>query len=251
MKRFDFPLISDALFYSVASWFFLVGIMRYYRLPGAICFTIATLISLAIGTGVFLIAYTKRRRILTSKKEREEKNALMLHLALEKGERVRAALLAAYTADGKEVHLEGDALRVDDDALIPLFTMQPVSADAVAMLLREYGESPFTLLCNELTPEAETLLNTFGRKYEKGADVYALFQRTGATPEHLICGEIPRRTARMKLVRTFSKKNARPFFVSGLLLLIMSLFTFFPTYYLVTGSILLGCAVFVRAFGYA
>jgi len=29
------------------------------------------------------------------------------------------------------------------------------------------------------------------------------------------------------------------------------LFTFFPTYYLVTGSILLASSVFVRALGYA
>lgn len=34
-------------------------------------------------------------------------------------------------------------------------------------------------------------------------------------------------------------------------LLIMSLFVFFPIYYLISGSILLSAAILIRAFGYA
>lgn len=107
------------------------------------------------------------------------------------------------------------------------------------------------MVCNALTPEAEKLLLSFGRQAICADEIFALFERTQTTPSPLICGAIPRVTAKQKLRRSFSKKNARPFFVSGLLLLIMSLFTFFPIYYLVTGSILLVSAVCIRAFGYA
>ena len=251
MKRFDFPLVSDVLFYGVACWFFTLGIMRYYRLPTAICITIATLISLALAISLYLLISRKHRRAALGKREREKKNALMLHLTLERPERIRTALISTYTADGKECRADGDALNIDGEIVVPLFTMQPVSADAVALLLREYGETPFVIACNELTPEAQSLLGSFGRKFWNGNDIYETFSRTETIPAQLICGEIPRKTARAKLVRAFSKKNARPFFVSGLLLLFMSLFTFFPTYYLVTGSILLASSVFVRALGYA
>ena len=81
------------------------------------------------------------------------------------------------------------------------------------------------------------------------SDVYALFAKTGM-PDPLICGEIPRKTARTRLRRAFSKRNAYPFFVSGAGLLVMSFFVFFPVYYLITGALLVATAIFVRAFGY-
>ena len=82
-------------------------------------------------------------------------------------------------------------------------------------------------------------------------EIFSLFERTGTTPERLICGEIPRPKLKARLRRVFSKKNARPFFTGGILLLFMSLFTFFPLYYLITGSILLLSSVFIRVLGYA
>ena len=54
-----------------------------------------------------------------------------------------------------------------------------------------------------------------------------------------------------RLRAAFAKRNARPFFVSGFLLLIMSLFVIYPVYYLVTGSVLMIAAIVVRATGFA
>lgn len=251
MRKLDFPLILDVLFYSVASWFLALGILRYYRVTTGVAIAVSTLIAIAAGGLAFLVIYSRHRKRALGKKEREERDALLLHLALERDERVRAALLSAYLADGKETHCEGYALSVDGAPLIPLFTMQAVSADEVAKLIREYGSKPFTIACNALSPEAEKLLRSFGKSAVCGDEIYALFTRTDTVPSPLICGEIPRKTVRTNLRRSFSKKNARPFFVSGLLLLIMSLFTFFPIYYLITGSVLLVSSVCIRAFGYA
>lgn len=251
MKKIDLPLCLDVLFYTVAAWFLSLGILRYYRVGTAVAILCSTLIALAAGGTAFIFIHTRHRKRNLSAQEQKKRDALLLHFALEKEERIRAALLTAYLADGRDAHCEKDGLKVDGTAVVPLFTMQPVSADAVARLIREYGAEPFRLACNSLTPEAEKLLAEFGLSAEGGNEVYELFERTGTTPEKLICGELPRNTAKKKLRRSFSKKNARPFFVSGLLLLIMSLFTFFPIYYLVTGSILLLSSVFIRAFGYA
>lgn len=198
-----------------------------------------------------MLLHTKHRKRQLSKKETEEKNALLLHLALERPERVRALLLTAFREDGKAAHCENDELNIDGMITVPSFSMQPVSADDVAKLIRLYGEEPFCIACNALSPESEALLSSFGKKAIRGDEIYALCKRTDTVPEKLICGEIPRRTAKVKFTRAFSKKNARPFFVSGLLLLCMSLFTLFPVYYLITGSVLLLSAVAVRAFGYA
>lgn len=251
MKKFDFPLIADVLFYSASAWLILVGIFRWFRIPTGVCFAAATLLALALGAILYFFLSARHRRRALGKKERETRDKLMLHLALERDERVRAALLEALTADGREAHCEKDAISLEGTPLIPIFTMQPVSADAVALLLKEYGTQPFTVACNALSPEAEKLLASFSRTAMTGAEIYELFARTDKLPETYICGEIPRRTVRSKLRRAFSKRNAYPFLVCGMGLLIMSLFVFFPIYYLISGSILLSAAILIRAFGYA
>ncbi len=251
MRKLDFPLILDVLFYTVASWFLSLGLLRYYRVSTGVAVAFATLLALAVGVLAFLLIYTKRRKKVLGKKEQESRDALMLHLALERSERIRLTMLEAFTKDGKNAHCEGDALSVDGVPVVPLFTMQPVSADAVAKLIRDFGSDPFTLACNALTPEAEKLLRSFGKTAMCANEIYALYSRTDAAPATLICGEIPRKSIRNSLRRAVSKKNARPFFISGALLLIMSLFTFFPLYYLITGSVLLVSSVCIRAFGYA
>ena len=41
--------------------------------------------------------------------------------------------------------------------------VERLRADAVALLLKEYGTQPFTVACNALSPEAEKLLASFSR----------------------------------------------------------------------------------------
>ena len=244
-------MIADALFYGVCVGLLALGLLRYFRVPLGAAIALSVGFALATGCILLTIFYAKRKKKLFTKREREEREALMLHLALEKEERVRAALLKALLADGKEAHCREEGVEADEMLLIPLFTMQPLSADDVARLLKRHGNAPFTIACNALTAEAEKLLLSFGRKAMCADEVYSLFSRTDAMPSPLICGEIPRKTAKQKLRRAFSKENARPFFVCGALLLVMSLFTLFPAYYLITGSILLFSSVLIRAFGYA
>lgn len=251
MRKFSLALAADVVFYAAATWLLAVGLLRYFRADTWVCMTAATLLALAVGGGVFCLLTVKRTKLLLGKKERARRDALLLHLALEKDERVRALLLTALIKDGKEAHCAGDALAVDGSPLVPLYTMQPVSADAVARLLKQYGETPFVLACNALTPEAEKLLAEFGRTVMDGDETYALLARTECIPERLLCGNIPRRTAKTRLHAAFAKRNARPFFVSGLILLVMSLFVIYPVYYLVTGSVLMITAIVVRATGYA
>lgn len=250
MRRSIFPLWADTVFYSLCAFVLSFCILRYYRVVLAVAFTAAILLAFAAGTLAYLLQSGARRKRLLSKQEQEEREKLLLHLALEKPERVRAALLEAYLADGKDAHCEGEALFVDGLSAVPLFTMEPVSADGIAHLIRRLGRE-FFLVCNLLTADAEALLASFSIRAERGDEVFALFSRTGTTPSPLILGDVPRRRAKQRLRIAFSKKNARPFFVSGLLLLLMSLFVLFPVYYVISGSILTVCAVTVRLFGYA
>lgn len=251
MKKIDLPLILDVIFYTACSFLLSVGILRYFRVATWAVFTVSVLIALAIGTGCSLLIAHDHRKKHCTKQAQKQREAVMLHLTLAPTGDTVATLAAAYRAEGKEVETGEETLSVDGIATIPLFTMQPVSADAVAVLLKKYGKENFVLACNDLTPQARSLLSSFGRASAESEEIYTLLERTGTTPSPLICGEIPRHPLKHKLRRTFSKKNARPFFVSGSVLVLMSLFTFFPLYYLITGALLLITSVGVRALGYA
>ncbi len=251
MKRFSLADVLDVLFYSLSACFIAFGVLRYFRLAVWLCLLFALLFAAVTCAGTALLLSGSRQKKVNGKREKEERDALLLHLALEREERVRAELLTALVAAGREAHLQGDVLEEDGVLLIPLFTMEPLSADTIAQLLRTYGETPFTVACSDLSPEAEKLLSRFGKGALKGDAVYTLFASTATIPDPLICGQLPKRSVRANLRRSFSKKNARPFFVSGLLLLIMSLFTLFPLYYLITGCVLLVTAVLVRAVGFS
>ena len=251
MKKIDFTLIADVVFYGAAVWFLSIGILRYLRMALWLSVLLASLIALSAAGAVFLLSYHSRRKRRLSKKESEARESLMLHLALEKEERVRAALVTAFLADQKEAHCQDDVLLVGDALCVPRFTMQPLSADETARILRAYGREKLTILCNALTPEAEKLAASFGVRVLRKDDIFALFTRTETTPSPLILAELPRKSIKRTFRRIVSKKSARPFFVSGILLLIMSLFTFFPIYYLISGCVLTSLAILVRFFGFS
>ena len=251
MKKIDFTLIADVAFYGIAVWFLAIGVLRYYRMKLALAAILASLIALAIAGIILILFYHSRRRRRLSKKEAEARDALLLHLALEKEERVYSALMKAFKADGKNAQLQNDALLVEDTLCVHRFTMQPLSADETARIIRAYGKEKLTILCNALSPEAEKLAHSFGVKLMRRNEIYDLFTRTQTTPEPLILAELPRKSAKRTFRRIISKKSARPFFTSGVLLLFMSLFTFFPIYYLISGCVLTSLAIIVRFFGFA
>ena len=251
MKKIDFTLIADVAFYGIAVWFLAIGVLRYYRMQLTLAAILASLIALAVAGIILILFYRSRRRHRLSKKETEARDALLLHFALEKEERVRTALIAAFLADGKRAQAQQDALLVEDAIFVPRFTMQPLSADETARVIRAYGKEKLTILCNSLTPEAEKLSYSFGVKLMRKNEIYDLFTRTQTTPNPLILAELPRKSAKRTFRRIVSKKSARPFFTSGVLLLFMSLFTFFPIYYLISGCVLTVLAIIVRFFGFA
>lgn len=248
MKKF--PMIADTIFYTAASWFAAVGILRWLRAPTAICFAAATLIACSVGGIAFFLLYRRGAKRFLGKKKQEQLQALMLHLTLESDDNIKELLEKAFSADGRDI-AKAETLVVDDKPLIPLFTMQPLSADTVALLLKQYKRQPFLLACNRLSPEAERLLASFAREWMDGEEVYDLLSRTQTIPGCMICGEIERKNLRSRLQRMVSKKNAYPFFVSGAGLLVMSLFVLFPAYYLISGCLLLLASVLTRAFGHA
>lgn len=232
MKKLDLPLYSDTLFTSFITGFLCLCVLRYYRIPlwGAVL--LALCLAVLVGTGVFLFLSRRKQNKRLLQRDAEGKDKLMLHLALSSEESVKKLFLGLLT----------------EEPTYLLFSMQPLSADEVAQKLK-ITEGHFSLWCNALTPEAKTLCNDFSVTVKEGTEVYFLLKEQDRLPEKYICGERKKLPFRDKIRRFVERKNARSFLISGSILLFFSLFSFFPIYYLVSGSLLLISALFIRIFG--
>lgn len=237
MKKIDIPLFADTVFFFACSWLLSLCILRYFRIRMWLALILCTVLSLSVGATVFLLLYKSRKKKFLLAQDREEKDKLMLHLALSSLEENKK-LFAPVLNKGERTYL--------------LFSMQPLSADTLAEKIRRCPKDQrFTVFCNTLSPEARKLCEDFGITAVEGGEVYAKLKAANGLPQTYICAEKKKRGVKEKLKVSFHKKNSRSFFFSGAALLILSLFSFFPVYYIISGCLLVLTAIVVRIFGYA
>lgn len=93
------------------------------------------------------------------------------------------------------------------------------------------------------------LAAAFGVTLKDAAEVYTLVKESGCMPEALISPPEQKRGFRAKLAFRVRRSAWRGYLFSGAFLLLFSLFTIFPVYYVVSGGVLLAIAAAVRFFG--
>ena len=237
------PVAADAVFYAACTFLPILCILRYFGAPVWLSILAAGALAICVGLAVFLLESRTRGKRLLSARQARERDALLLHLALAPARETEELLRRAHKKEQQTEQTSGHP-PANDAPVEFLFTLEPLSADRLASIIRARGEQ-FTLFCSELSPAAEKLTKTFPITVIRGDEVYRLLSETGELPERLL-GTTPRPSRRERLRTLFTRNSAKPFFVSGALLLLMSLFTIFPVYYLVTGSLLLLLSVGLR-----
>lgn len=237
------PVAADAVFYAACTFLPILCILRYFGAPVWLSILAAGALAVCVGLAVFLLETRTRGKRLLSARQARERDALLLHLALATARETEELLRRARKKEQRSAQTSGQP-PANDAAVEFLFTLEPLSADRLASLIRARGEQ-FTLFCSELSPAAEKLTKTFPITVIRGDEVYRLLTETGELPERFL-GTTPRPSRRERLRALFTRNSAKPFFVSGALLLLMSLFTIFPVYYLAAGSLLLLLSVGLR-----
>ena len=253
-------------------------LLRYRRLPLWAAFTLAAMLGLLSALAVFLYLHQKREKLCLEKQDRETKEKLLLHLALQSSDKILNDFADFFSShdetgapknssedvtDDEPEHAPKNAarsaaaqkrksascVRTEQGEFYPVFSLCPLDADRVVPILCGKKQAEKYLLCNELTEEAEKLCLRFGVHVIKGNEVYLMLKKGNALPEHYL-GEdaLPKKKRKKEL--WFAKSNSRRFLFGGTLILLTSLITPFPYYYLLSGSLLIISAVFVRIFGY-
>ena len=275
MKRFDLPLWSDTVFVFSAAFLLFFCIFRFYLnglWAAALC---AFAAGGAAGVLFFLFLRARRKKKHTSEGEKAEIGKLAFHLAMdspehnaeliakcltlehERGERpqnenpqceaVQAAPPAAEVPE-PFAHIRGGRIDTENGSTYLKFQFEAVTADELSPVIRAEGEQK-TVLGASFTDEAQKLAAAFGVTLKDAAEVYTLVKESGCMPEALISPPEQKRGFRAKLAFRVRRSAWRGYLFSGAFLLLFSLFTIFPVYYVVSGGVLLAIAAAVRFFG--
>lgn len=280
MKKIDLPLWSDTICLFLCLLLFFFAVFRF-SLPLWAALLIAFAASGAAAALLFLFLRARRKKRHASEGEKAEIGRLVFHLAMSAPE-TNAALLAKCLnaaaqkngADGaaaqppdapadenadKPADAEGgraqlpyrakkDAVLFEKGRALVRFRFEKVTADELSPLVRAKEERK-AVFAGAFTDEAKKLADSFGLRLVEAPEVYTLVKESGCMPDPLLAPPKPRGGFLQKLRAGVHRRAWRGYAFAGVSLLLFSLLTIFPVYYIVSGSILLTLALLVRFFG--
>ncbi len=252
MKKFDLPLWTDTLFvFTVVSILFLV-LFRF-----SMSFITAILCSILTGLSACILFYFLYKKYRTkkyySKAEKEQMEKLAFHLAITTQEENTAILMQALIQKANEEQkalpiLEKDGILYDEKHYICNFLFEKITADILSPYIR--GETnKIIFIALDFTAEAKKLADSFHLTLYDLPKIYKFLKKYNTIPTNFVEPPHTKKKFFQNIQLRFSKKSAKSYLFSGSFLLLFSLITIFPLYYIIFGSILLLIAVFIHFFG--
>ena len=246
MKKSAF--YSDVLFAFTLVGVFTLCFFRYLKMTFFPALLLALLCGALAGTANGAWLKSKRNAFLLRKSDESQKQKLLAHLALlsDEGKTVFFEKMLSKTESVKR--FSRLRLTTDERFYFLFFRFAPVSADEVSAVFRLKSKKEKIILCNEADESAIRLCERLQIRLCDGASVYAQAKTAQALPSEYLCdGAIEdKRERRIRIC--FAKSNGKRFLMAGALVLLSSLITPFPRYYLLFGSALLVLAIIVRIF---
>lgn len=254
MKKFDFPLFADTLFLFAAAGLLSLCLFRFY-LPLAPALAAGICCGLAAAGLFFLLSRPRRLKKRGDDARRKEAEKLAFHLAMdapENGAKLLAeSINAAHEKRGETAppaRAERDAVIAGDARGFVRFRFEKVTADELSPFIRAEGAKK-AVFAGAFTEEAKKLAEAFELELFDADRVYDLVKEGGRMPQKLISPPEKRNGAKEKFRFRIRRSAWKGYLLSGGMLLLFSLVTVFPVYYVVSGSVLLTIAVLVRFFG--
>ncbi len=239
MRRINLPLILDTLFTALCAFLLFFTSIRFYTgsVYAALAFAIAA--GLLFGSLSFIYISRKQNKKLLISRDEKQKKLLSLHLSLSSDGYICNLFEKCLSGEDSPAETDNGKVYVNDDVYYFAFKMQPITEDDIAKVIKNKQDGKKTVLCNKISPEAAMLADTFLIDIKNIDYVYELLKQRELLPEKYVY-EGARKTGFFKRVKAhFSRRICAPLFWSGLALLFLSYFTFFPVYYIVSGGIML------------
>lgn len=247
MKKSAF--YSDILFTFTLTGVFTLCFFRYLRIAVLPALILAVLCGVLASTANGALLQSKRKTFLLKKSDEAQKQKLALHLALLSDERKTVFFEKALSAQTPAKRISRLRVATDEELYFLLFRFAPVTADDISAVYRYKSSKRKVVYCNEADASAVRLCERLQIRICDIHAIYAQVKVAQALPSEYLGDEtgVNRRARRRNLC--FAKSNSRRFLLAGALVLLSSLITPFPRYYLLFGSALLLLSIILRIFG--
>lgn len=230
------PLVLDTLFAGVCAFLLFFTAIRFYTKNVWVALAFAACALFLFGALAFLYISGRHNRKLLVSRDEKEKKLLSLHLSLSSDIYVRNLFKKAF---GEGAKISGKRLNFAERTHYFCFKMSPITEDDAAAVIKSRTELKKVIYCCKASPEAAELCANFGIEICTVDNVYNLLKEKKMLPEKYVYEGAKKVGVRTKIRARFSRKLCAPLFWSGIALLALSYFTYFPVYYIVSGGILL------------
>lgn len=238
MKKLNFALISDVIFFALCAFILCFTGVRFYTRNALTALIVAVGTAAASGVIAFFILLAKRKKRLVLSLGESERKSLSLHLSVCGDDYINDLFENALEG----TYMRGNRLQDDENAYFFNFKMSPLSADDIAAVIRSNVKKQKHIYCCEISPAALSLAEDFSLTVVTVAEIYALLKDKNLLPEKYALGNVKKPNVFRRIKKRFNRKLCPPLFFSGLTLLFFSFFTFYPKYYIIFGGLLMGLA---------
>ena len=245
MKKLNFALISDVLFFALCAFLISFTAVRFYVKSALTALVCAVGTAVITGIIAFFILYGKRKKRLLNSINEGEKKSLSLHLSVSGKNEVKNLLKNAL--DGG--YIEGNRLFDGENEYYLQFTLSPLSPDDIAEVIQAESEKNKCVVCCDVSPSALSFADDFSITVRTVGWVYNLLKDKGLLPEKYALGKVKKPTFFTRVKKRFNRRLCPSLFFCGLTLLAFSFFTTFPVYYVVFGGILMVLSAICLLFG--
>lgn len=236
MKRLNLPLVADTVFAGLCAFLLFFTAVRFYTKSSAIGLIFGLTALVLFGALSYIYISRKQNKNLLLSRDEKNKKLLSLHLSLSSDIYIKKLFCSQF---GKEAKICGKKVVYEDTATFFNFKMQPLSEDDVAQVIKHKFNGKKRIYCVNISPEAAVLANNFRIGVTCIDGVYSALKEKNLLPDKYVYEGAQKIKFTERIKARFNKKLAAPLFWSGTGLLLLSYFTFFPIYYIVSGSLML------------
>ena len=239
MRRINLPLILDTLFAGLCAFLLFFTSIRYYTKSVYLALGFAIVSSLLFGALSFLYISRKQNKKLLISRDEKQKKLLSLHLSLSSDEYISELMKKCLIQESETPIIKNGAITISNCAYFCNLKMQPISEDDVAKVIKVKCDENKVIICNRISTEALMLCESFLIEVKQIDFIFDLLKEKQLLPEKYIYEGQKKIGIFTRIKARFSRKICAPLFWSGLALLMLSYFTFFPVYYIISGGIML------------
>lgn len=228
MKRLNIPLVADSLLSAATAFLIAFTLTRFYTKNSALSLVLGIVLALSVGVLAYLYIRHRHRKVLGISSSEKDLNNLKTHLCLIDELSRKKLLNGIYVPSNEDF----------TPTYFYNFKFSSLTVDDILPIIQSKKEHKI-ILCNSLSSECKSTLKCLDIKFLELPDIFNLLKDKDKLPDNPIELKDPHISLVERIRTRFSRKIVMPLFFSGLSLVALSYFTFYPVYYIVVGGILL------------